>query len=217
MSKAGEKAYSLIRSSILSGEFPPKAHLKEEELTTLCDVSRTPVREALRRLAADYYVEIIPNRGTFVTDWSSDDIEDIFNMRMLLEGYAAQKAAQKATAKQIEELRVHCDNIDRILSKTGDLDVEAFLEENRCLHRKLWQASGSKRLSAMLLRLVAQPVVARTIIAYTHHDMSRSNEHHKEIVEAIAAKDSNWARSIMHGHIMAACQIYTRNFLENPV
>ncbi|PCI46317.1 MAG: GntR family transcriptional regulator [Alphaproteobacteria bacterium] len=216
MSKAGKKAYSIIRSRILSGDFPPKTHLKEEELTTLCDVSRTPIREALRSLAADYYVEIIPNRGTFVTDWSSDDVEDIFNMRMLLEGYAAQQAVVKATPEDIEELTTYCNNIDLLLSQDGPIDVEAFLAENRLFHRKLWQASGSKRLSALLLRLVAQPVVARTVMAYTRQDIRRKNEHHREIIEAIKAKDSAWARSIMSSHILAARHVYTLAFLDDP-
>jgi len=215
MSKAGERAYRTIKSRILSGDFPPRAHLKEDNLTKICGVSRTPIREALRSLSADYYVEIIPNKGTFVTDWTSEDVEDIFNMRMLLEGYAAQKATRKATPEQIQELTTYCDNIERLLSQAGFIDVDAFLAENHLFHRKLWSASGSARLSALLMRLVAQPVVARTAIAYTHHDISRSNEHHKEIVEAIVAKDSTWARSVMHSHIMAAFQVYTRNFLAN--
>lgn len=215
MSKASNKAYSIIRSQILSGDFPPKTHLKEEELTSLCDVSRTPVREALRKLAADYYVEIIPNRGTFVTDWSSDDIEDIFNMRMLLEGYAAEKAVSKALPEDIQELTTYCDNIDQLLSQDGPVDVEAFLVENRLFHKALWKSSGSKRLLALLLRLVAQPVVARTVMAYSKEDIMRKNEHHKEIVEAIKAKDSAWARSIMSSHILAARHVYTHNFLQD--
>lgn len=215
MSKASNKAYSIIRSQILSGDFPPKTHLKEEELTLLCDVSRTPVREALHKLAADYYVEIIPNRGTFVTDWSSDDIEDIFNMRMLLEGYAAEKAVSKALSEDIQELTVYCDNIDELLSRDGPVDVEAFLVENRLFHKALWKSSGSKRLLAFLLRLVAQPVVARTVMAYSKEDIMRKNEHHKEIVEAIKAKDGAWARSIMSSHILAARHVYTHKFLPD--
>lgn len=216
MSKSSKKAYSIIRSRILSGDFPPKAHLKEEELTTLCEVSRTPIREALRSLAADYYVEIIPNRGTFVIDWANEDVEDIFNMRMLLESYAAQQAALKATPEEVEELATYCDNIDLLLAKKDPIDIEAFLAENRLFHRRLWLASGSKRLSALLLRLVAQPVVARTVMAYTRQDIKRKNEHHREIVEAIRAKDSAWARSIMSSHILAARHVYTLAFLDDP-
>jgi len=212
MSKASEKAYRIIRSLILSGEFRPGKHLKEEALTKTCGVSRTPVREALLNLSSDYYVEIIPNRGTFVTNWANENVEDIFNMRMLLEGYAVQLVAQKATVDQIREFSVHCDNIDQLLSRKGAIDVDIFLSENRLFHAKLWAASGSDRLSNILMHLVAQSVVARTAVAYTHDDIKRSNDHHKEIVDAIKTKDGTWARSVMYSHLSAALQVYMNNF-----
>lgn len=88
MSKASQKAFTAIRGKILSGEFPPGSHLKEEELAEVCGVSRTPIRDALRALAGEDYVKIVPNHGTYVSQWSSSDIEDIFALRAMLEGYA---------------------------------------------------------------------------------------------------------------------------------
>jgi len=212
MSKASTIAYKVIKARILAGEFPPNAHLKEEELTRVCGVSRTPVRDALRSLAADYYVKVIPNRGTFVSAWSNEDIEDIFNMRMMLEGYAAQRAAERAHEEQIDKLERYCQNISRLIAASAPIDMEDFLAENRLFHAQLWEASGSERLSIVLDRLVARPVVDRTAIAYTEHDIHRSNEHHKEIVEAVHAHDGQWARSVMHSHIQAAFQMYNHAF-----
>jgi len=212
MSKASKIAYNVIKARILAGEFTPNAHLKEEELTRICGVSRTPVRDALRSLAADYYVKVIPNRGTFVSAWSNEDVEDIFSMRMMLEGYAAQRAAEKAQDRQIEKLARYCRNISQLIDAPGPIDTEEFLGENRLFHAQLWEASGSERLSIVLDRLVARPVVDRTAIAYTDHDIHRSNEHHKEIVEAVRAHDGPWARSVMHSHIQAAFQMYTHAF-----
>ena len=97
MSKAATKAYDAIRARILSGELAPGSHLKEEELAEFCGVSRTPLRDALRSLAADFYVSTVPNHGTFVSDWSVADIDDIFTLRGMLEGYAAQRAASRVT------------------------------------------------------------------------------------------------------------------------
>jgi len=96
MSGASEKAYKHIRNRLLSGEFTPGARLSESELSDACGVSRTPVREALRRLALEYFVRIEPNRGAFVIDWSREDIMDMFEMRSMVEGLAARKAAERA-------------------------------------------------------------------------------------------------------------------------
>ena len=74
MSGASERAYDEIRKCLLRGDFAPGARLSESELSELCGVSRTPVREALRRLALEYFVRIEPNRGAFVIDWSREDI-----------------------------------------------------------------------------------------------------------------------------------------------
>ena len=89
MSGASERAYEEIRKRLLRGDFAPGARLSESELSELCGVSRTPVREALRRLALEYFVRIEPNRGAFVIDWSREDIVDMFEMRSMLEGLAA--------------------------------------------------------------------------------------------------------------------------------
>ena len=99
ISGASELAYTEIRNRLLGGEYPPGARLSESELSDICGVSRTPVREALRRLAADYFVRIDPNRGAFVIDWSREDIMDMFEMRSMMEGLAARKAPSVLSLK----------------------------------------------------------------------------------------------------------------------
>ena len=208
MSKAAAKAYTDIRDRILSGTFPPGAHLKEEELADVCGVSRTPVRDALRNLAADLYVTIVPNHGTFVNDWSMGDIEDIFSLRAMLEGYAARRAATRATAGQIEQMRSYCDRIETALNQRPELDTIGFLDANRALHQTVTNAADSERL-------VEQPVVVRTAISYRRSDLRRSNNHHIELVQAFEARDEDWAEAVMTAHIRAALETYRRTYQKS--
>lgn len=215
MSKASETAYQAIRSRILSGEFPEGAHLKEEELAEICGVSRTPIRDALRKLAADTYVRIVPNHGTFVAHWSKDDIEDIFHLRALLEGHAARRAAGRITAEQLAELEDCHRIIDRLLADPRHFDDDAFLAANRRFHSVLREAAQSPRLATLLMQLVQQPVVVRTAFSYEIEHFSRSNEHHRELIDALRAGDGNWAEAVMRSHIHAAYQVYRKAYGAN--
>ena len=90
MSRASEHAYTVIRGMILAGELPPGAQLSEEALALRCEVSRTPVRDALRRLESDLLIRRSESQRSFVADWSDDDIEDAFELRSMLEAQAAR-------------------------------------------------------------------------------------------------------------------------------
>lgn len=212
MSKASQKAYETIRGRILSGEFAAGSHLKEEHLVRVCGVSRTPVRDALRSLAGEDYVRVIPNRGTFVNQWSPGDIEDIFSLRAMLEGYAARRAAERGSDRLCDELEACCLVIDKMLADCDPPDTEIFLTENRKFHALLKQAAASDRLDSLIVRLVEQPVVARTAISYGVDDLRRSNEHHHELVTAIRARNGDWAESVMKSHILAAFNAYRKTY-----
>ena len=142
MSGASERAYSEIRRRLLQGDYAPGVRLSESELSAVCGVSRTPVREALRRLALECFVRIEPNRGAFVIDWSREDIADMFEMRAMLEGLAARKAASKATALQIQQMTDIIDKIDKLAKKNSKNMMSSFLELNRKFHDVVFSASG---------------------------------------------------------------------------
>ena len=213
MSQASLKAYQEIRARILSGEFPSGSHLKEEVLAEICGVSRTPIRDALRVLAAEDYVYVKPNHGTFVSEWSSDDINEIFSLRAMLEGFAARLAAEKATPEQISVMEDQVAIIEGMLDREV-FDEDSFLKANRVFHDALTQAADSERLITMISRLVEQPVVARTAMSYRIEDLRRSNSHHKELIDAVKARDSRWAESVMNAHILSAYQIYKDHYEE---
>ena len=206
MSKAAEHAYHTIRESILSGEFAPNSRLKEAELVKRCGNSRTPVREALRRLAAEDFISLGRNQGAQVKAWTLDDIDDMYQLRALLEGYSAAKAATRISLKQLDIIRNSILKMDDVLASEAPdgQKVEDFLELNQVVHTTVWQAAGSERLESMLGRLIEQALVIRTARKFSINRIAQSHHHHQELLSALKARDSPWAESIMKSHIHAA-------------
>ncbi len=211
MSKASDTAYETIKALIFSGEIAPGEQLKEEELAVRAGVSRTPVRDALVRLEAEFLVEKRDNQRSFVADPSRDDFDELFTLRAMLEGHAASRAAERASPKLLRELRAALAMVET------DQSVPAFLAHNARFHRAIMDAAGSKRLVSMLERLISQPIIQRTAYAYAPAQIARSIAEHVELVEAIERGDSDWARSVMAGHIRRAFHVYADQFEYNAV
>ena len=217
MSKATEKAYSLIRENILSGTFAPGSHLKEGELVDLCGVSRTPVRDALRQLAIDRYVVTRRNQGVFVNEWSVEDIKDIFELRGILESMVAERAAVHITDAQVEELDTIQKAIQAMLDENSALDVEFFLEQNKRYHAILLEATKSRALADSLSQIVQPPLVAQTARQYSRQELQNSNDHHRDIVSALEARDGALAGSIMKIHIISAQRKFMNSYVDKNV
>ena len=214
MSGASERAYEEIRKRLLQGDYAPGVRLSENELSEVCGVSRTPVREALRRLALEYFVRIEPNRGAFVIDWSREDIADMFEMRSMLEGLAARKAAAKATPSHISQMSDIIVKIDKAAKAGGEDMMALFLSLNRDFHDVVFSASGSPRLTEIISRFVEQAVVVRTAAQFSPEDILRSNQHHKELLGAIKSRNGVLAETVMRVHILAASSRYHDNYMS---
>ncbi|MCE2842229.1 MAG: GntR family transcriptional regulator [Novosphingobium sp.] len=207
MSRASDHAYTVIRGMILAGELPPGTQLSEEALALRCEVSRTPVRDALRRLESDLLIRRSESQRSFVADWSDDDIEDAFELRAMLEAQAARRAATRIAPAQVEALRHHNRLIGAAIAGERP-DIPAFLDNNRAFHEIILTAAGSSRLASLLTRLIEQPVVWRTAQNYDRENLQRSHHEHEELIAAFARGDAAWAASIMTGHIRRAFHAY---------
>jgi len=207
MSKASDRAYAQIRSMILSGELPAGAQLGEIQLADRCGVSRTPVREALRRLEAEAFVRRTESQRSFVADWSLHDVADAFDLRGMLEAHAARLAATRLTAGDLEVLRHWNDRLNQAIS-VHQPDIAAFLEANRQFHAIITEAAASPRLSNMLAGVTEQPVVLRTARNYDIDNLRRSWREHDELLAAFSRADGDWAHAVMIGHIRRAFHIY---------
>lgn len=204
MSKAADKAHDLIRSAILSGRFGPGTHLKEGLLVEFCGVSRTPVREALRRLHQEGLVSFAPHRGAHVPEWTDSDVEEIFTLRAVLEGHAAEQAALRIRPESIAELESLAKDMEEIIDMHLPAFKQAVLEANHAFHEAIIDAAESPRLKQMLAHVTDPPLLRSTFDTYTDEDLARSMRHHRELIAAFRARDSARARAVMQGHVQSA-------------
>lgn len=200
--KAAEVTYATIRRQILSGERASGEWLREGDLAAAIGVSRTPVREALRRLAAEGLVRHEPNRGVQVEDWGVGDLDEIFSLRSQLEPWGCGLAAATGLA-DLDTLGALADRMDEE-ARRHPPDLDAITELNNEFHRTVLEASGNGRLVALVSSVVEVPLVWRTFSHYSPEAMRRSLAHHHEIVQALAARDAEWAESVMRSHVRAA-------------
>lgn len=208
MSRASDRAYDGIRGMIISGELAAGAPLGEEALAERCGVSRTPVREALRRLEGEMLVRRTESQRSFVADWSLDDIEDVFELRGILESRAARRAAERMDRNALQRLRASNDAIGRAVAMINP-DIDEFLDGNREFHALILEQADSPKLAALLSSLVEQPVVWRTAHHYGREELRRSHREHDELLAAFARGDGTWAEAIMLGHIKRAFHAYS--------
>lgn len=208
--KAVEKAYATIRRGIIEGTYPAASRITEQEIAVLSGVSRTPVREALRRLQAEGLLSFVPNQGAVVASWSHQEIEEIFALRVLLESYTAEQAALRASPEQIAELRRLAERQHELSARpvTDQQTLTDIAELNSRFHQTLQDAAGSARLAAMLASLVEVPLVSQTFRSYSPEQLLRSARQHAEIATAIEAGDPDSAGAIMRAHVLAARRVF---------
>jgi DNA-binding GntR family transcriptional regulator len=211
--RASDIAYDKIRQFVLSGQAEPGEQLTEEQLARISGVSRTPVREAVRRLENELLIVRSDSKRLFVADWSVDDIDEMFVLRGMLEGHAASRAARNITARQLEDIARVSDLLDAAVNATPP-DVAAFLAHNRSFHDIILEAACSPRLSAMLPMLIEQPVVNRTAKQYRVDELLQSARDHRELIAAFMARDSHWARAVMTSHIRRALHAFSSTALR---
>jgi DNA-binding GntR family transcriptional regulator len=192
---------------ILAGQLVPGEQIREEQLADVCGVSRTPVRDALRRLEAESLISRNESQRSFVAEWSLEDIAEAFQLRALLEGRAAKRAAARITAEQMRVLKACNRRIEAAITG-GTPNIGAFLENNRIFHATIMEAAASVRLTNILASIVEQPVVLRTAQQYDRENLIRSHSEHQELVAAFERRDGDWAESVMAAHIHRAFHAY---------
>lgn len=204
MARAQDRVYDSIRRRILEGFYEAGAHLVESELALELEASRTPVRGALQRLATEGLVDFAPNKGARVAQWSDEEIEQIFELRALLESHGAMKATPNISEEDIEELSELASHMESLVEeKPPGRDYGKIALLNNEFHAVILRAAGSEKLSALLSSLVHIPLIHQTFRQYTPEALARSFVHHRELIAAFEQRDPLWAESIMRGHILA--------------
>ena len=198
------KVFDKIREDILKGRYKKGDELVECTIGKELGVSRTPVREAIRQLELEGLVQLIPNKGAFVTGISSKDVMDMYQIRAKLEGLCAAMAAENITKEQLEEMEEAVYLSDFHADKGN---YEQVCQQDGRFHQLLYQASGSGILAHTLSDF--HEYLQRVRMASVKFRMRArpSNSEHKTILEAIRTKDTKRAEEAAYLHI--------RNTMEN--
>lgn len=205
--RAADFAYRSIRAGLGAGRWPAGSHLRETELAAELGISRTPVREALRKLASEQLVQFEPHLGVRVPGWSPQDMEEIFALRVELESYAAGLAARHASSAQVAELRQTAEAMEKAAFGGAEPDYVKITEMNNRFHRLIVAAAGNRRLSSLIATIIDIPLVVRTFARFDRQAMARSVSQHFDLVEAIAGGNADWAVAVMRAHIHAGRQV----------
>ncbi len=196
-----EIVFETIREAIIVGDLEPGERLMEVQMAEELGVSRTPVREAIRKLELEALVIMVPRKGAYVADISMRDLADVFEIRGALEGLAAGLAAERATEEEIEEL-------ERMLVKISDTieknDVRETIELDTQFHELLYSASRNERLRGILSQLREQIHRFRLQSLGRPGRMRVALEEHRSIVEAVAERDPDIAQERASAHIESA-------------
>ena len=198
---ASVAATELIREAIVDGRLAPGQRLKEEELARELGISRTPVREALLVLQSEGLVAAEPNRGATVRAHDAEDLDDLYQLRALLEGYAARRAAARISEAALGELRSSCE---RFAALVDGGELREIVQENGLFHDTILEAAGSQRLRGMVRKVVELPLVYRAYVWYSADQMRVSAHYHRQITTALDARDSERAELIMKEHVYEA-------------
>jgi len=197
-----EIVYRFLRDAILSPEgLAAGDRIDEQELAERLGVSRTPVREAIRRLEVEGFIRRAPRRGAFVTDPSREAIDELFSIREVLEGLAARLAAEHATDEEIHELR---EIYGRYARAVRERHVEVILSEDIQFHDLIARTSGNERLQATIRMFRDQLRLLRIRSVAVAGRSEKSRQEMGRILEVIARREPEESERAMRLHIRGA-------------
>ncbi|NMJ41452.1 GntR family transcriptional regulator [Roseomonas sp. JC162] len=208
MATAWEQSYLTLRRRLADGTYPAGSRLREEELAAQLGVSRTPIREALRRLDAEGWLRVVPNQGAFAAEWSRQDIEEIFDLRALLEAHACEQAAMRPTATGVAALFAACEAGEACMPASTLAAMETVSDANVRFHQTIWEMSGQARTRSMLGTLAVPPMILRNFRHFDEANLRRSLAQHREMAAAIASRNPSLAGAVMRAHVEAGKAIF---------
>ena len=196
--RLSEKAYRLIKEKVVTLELPPSAVIDEHVLMQQLGLGRTPIREALQRLDSEGLVNIVPRRGTFVNDISVTDLQKIFELRIVLEGFCARLAARRISREQLETMRDILEELDDL----QDGDPQTLMNIDKRFHRLLYIAADNEFMLDILDRLYDLSLRLWYLVLSRLREVRHSIEQHDDVLEALEQGDSDEAEAVIQKHIV---------------
>jgi DNA-binding GntR family transcriptional regulator len=216
-----------IQTRVLSGDVPVGSRLRQEALAEEFGVSRTPVREALRKLQATGLVELLPNRGAVVRGPSAREIREAYEVRAELEGLAAELAAGRISDRDLLRLReaqaLFRRSVETMIARRARRpqpwkDESVWVQANDLFHQAILDAAGNERLSDTIADLHRSFPRDLTWVALSQSSrlLEENVEQHEAILEAIERRDPVEARQRMIEHVRSAGELVTLHFEQAP-
>jgi DNA-binding GntR family transcriptional regulator len=196
-----------LRQRIFSHELQPGAWVDEQALAEQYGISRTPLREALKVLAAEGLVTLKPRRGCYVTEISDRDLDEIFSVMALLEGQCAGDCAQRASAAELAELQRTHETLEQA---ARDEDIDGFFEANQAFHRQVQEIADNRWQEQVIQDLRKVIKLSRHHSLLSEGRLEQSLQEHRQILAALLARDKAAAEAGMRAHIASARQALAR-------
>ncbi|MFZ5897821.1 MAG: GntR family transcriptional regulator [Bacillota bacterium] len=196
-----EVVFESLREAIITGRLRPGERLMELQLAEELGVSRTPVREAIRKLELEGFVVMVPRKGAYVAGITDKDITDVFEIRAALEALAAGLAAERITEEEIEELE---RLVVRYAETTSSQNIQAIVEEDTKFHDVIYRASRNQRLIQIVTNLQEQIQRFRLTTLSRPGRTKEALVEHRKIVEAISERNIELAQQLAREHIESA-------------
>ncbi len=192
-----ESILETIRDAIISGSLKPGEKVAEPELAERFGISRTPIREAFRQLESEGYLTVVPRKGAVVVTFSQRDVEEFYAIKSILEGYAARKACEKLTVREIDKLQSINDKL-RVLADEGD--VRHFFKVHDNFHELFVRAADNDKLTEMILNLVGRFQRLRIASLSLSGRMQFSVQEHQKIIDAFRNGDAGLAENLVRSN-----------------
>ncbi len=189
-----ERILETIRDAIISGALKPGEKVAEPELAERFGISRTPIREAFRQLESEGYLTVIPRKGAVVVSFSQRDVEEFYAIKSILEGYAARKACENLTDREIVKLEAINEKL-RTLAEDGD--IKHFFKVHNDFHELFIKAADNSKLTDLITSLVGKFQRLRVASLSLPGRMRVSVDEHDKIIGAFRARDAEKAEKLV--------------------
>ena len=189
-----EKILENIRDAIVSGSLKAGSRVSEPELAERYGISRTPIREAFRQLESEGYLTVIPRRGAIVSEFSPKDVEEFYAIKSIMEGYAARRACEKLTKKDLDRLQAINDKLAE-LARAGD--IKHFFKVHSDFHELFIKAADNEKLHELIAGLVTKFQRLRFTSLSLPGRMEISVQEHEKIIDAFRNRDADLAETLV--------------------
>ena len=208
-SKLSTKVFEYIVDSILNGIYPPSSRISPKKIASQLGISLAPVRDAMEKLEQDGWIKKIPQKGTYVRQISLEDIEQIYELRQILETGAVCIAIEKRIPEFLTNLK---DTVELLIKASKSGDLQAYEKLDTQFHIQLVQAAGNEALMNNFISVLLKTrcfFIALKVTSYAQqftNDLEEAAISHKHIYEALAANQKELAEQLLRQHIAVSCE-----------